>query len=80
MSWPWQVALVACVVLLHYYFIQALRNLAPDHPESIWRILLWSKFFARRDNFTHLGWRYRNRALFLFVACTVLLLFGGTFS
>ena len=43
-------------------------NLAVDHSERAARILLWSKLFACRDNFTVLGWQYRNRA--------VLMLFG----
>ncbi len=79
MPWLQQIALWACVILGQYYFVQALRNLAAGHPESRWRILLWSKLFAHRDNFTDLGWRYRNRALVMMLATFILVFAGGLF-
>ena len=77
MSTVWQLAALTCGMLGGYYFIQAMRNLAPGHPESMPRILLWSKVFARRENFTALGWQYRNRSLVASLLMLAIIVIGG---
>jgi hypothetical protein len=65
------------VLLGNYYFVMALRNLAPDHPDSVVRILFWSKLFARRENFTEVGWRYKKRAIGTLFAVAVWVVVWG---
>jgi hypothetical protein len=62
------------VLLGNYWSLQAVKNLSPQHPDSVWRIVFWSKMLARRANFTDVGWRYRNLAILSFVAIPVIVL------
>ena len=57
-----------------YYWFKALAHLSDSGQDHFWRILLWSKIFAGRENFTQKGWRYRNRSLLLMIACFVYFL------
>ena len=62
MPWWIIVALVAVVIASNYFAIKAMRRLSPAGHDRRWRIYLWSKLFAGRENFTEEGWRYRNIA------------------
>jgi hypothetical protein len=66
MRW-WQVLLLGSALLGTYFFIQALRNLAPGHPQSVWQIVLWSNIWAGSQNFSHAGRRYRNLSRLMLV-------------
>jgi len=59
----WSAAVVVAFILGNYWFFQATRHLAEDHPDSRMKILLWSKLFAARENFSPRGLDYRRRAL-----------------
>ena len=73
---PLAIALVASNV----YSWRAFRNLSAYGEEHRLRVVYWSRFFAGRQNFTELGWRYRNRALLCLLVWPIsigLMLFVG---
>lgn len=78
-SKQWIVLLLAgtLFVAAHVWWWRAMQNLSETGRARKWRIILWSKLFSGRDNFTDIGWRYWVRARWAALAFAVVWLWLG---
>ena len=60
--------LVLIALLAKYFWVKAVRNLSSTGEAHSTRIILGPLTFAGRQNFTEVGWNYRNWS----IAVTVL--------
>ncbi len=75
----WQGALLGCVILSVYYFLQSMRYIAPAYTRITWRNLFQPTLLAHREAFIGPGWQYRNRALLFLAGAGALLILGSLF-
>lgn len=67
---------VVSYLLSAWNFLGALANLRADRPDSLFHIVVWSKLFASRENFTERGRRILNFARLMWLVGTVLVIAG----
>ena len=75
------ILLIAAGVMLvigHVWWWRAMQNLSETGRARKWRIIVWSKLFSGRENFTEVGWRYWVRARWATLAFAVLWLWWGS--
>ena len=63
------------LILMNYWWIQAMKNLTEEGQGQYWRIVFWSKLAAGRDCFTDQGWNYWLRLRYS-IMILVLLIIG----
>jgi hypothetical protein len=59
----WICVVLTVFVLGNHYFMLSIKNLSKKGEAYYSTIILTPKVLVDRDNFSELGWRYRNRAL-----------------
>ena len=77
MRWLLALATGSAFIAAHVWWFQAMRHLSDHGRARTWRIMLWSKLFSGRENFTADGWRYWVRARWATVVFAALFLSLG---